>query len=405
MSVDVPFIPSARVRRIKPSPSVAAAGRARELKAAGRDIVDLTVGEPDFDTPQYVKDAAFAAIAAGETKYTAVNGTPALRGAISSWHRRVTGHDAADARITIGGGAKQVIFLALMASVDAGDEVVVPTPYWVSYPDMVLANEGTPVILPCGQENGFKIDPAALEAAITPKTRWLVFNAPGNPAGAGYSRAELAAILDVLRRHPRVMVLADEIYDSIWFGDTPFVSIAAVDPAMADRILLVNGVSKSHAMTGWRMGWGIGAPDLVKAINTLQSQMSSCPSSISQAATVAALNGPDDFIVSCVAEYKRRRDSVVARLRAVPGLECVSPSGAFYLFPRCAGLIGKRKPDGGVIANDLDFVRYLLEAEGVAAIHGTAYGQAPHFRLSFAASQAVLDEACARIARACAALT
>lgn len=405
MSVDVPFMPSARVRRIKPSPSVAAAGRARELKAEGRDIVDLTVGEPDFDTPQYVKDAAFAAIAAGETKYTAVNGTPALRGAISSWHRRVTGRDAADARITIGGGAKQVIFLALMASVDAGDEVIVPTPYWVSYPDMVLANEGTPVILPCSQEHGFKIDPVALEAAITPKTRWLVFNAPGNPAGAGYSRAELAAILDVLRRHPRVMVLADEIYDSIWFGDTPFVSIAAVDPAMADRILLINGVSKSHAMTGWRMGWGVGAPDLVKAINTLQSQMSSCPSSISQAATVAALNGPDDFIVSCVAEYKRRRDSVVARLRAVPGLECVSPSGAFYLFPRCAGLIGKRKPDGGVIANDLDFVRYLLEAEGVATIHGAAYGQAPHFRLSFATSQAVLDEACTRIARACAALT
>jgi aspartate aminotransferase len=269
---------------------------------------------------------------------------------------------------------------------------------------MVLANEGTPVLLPCGQESGFKIDPVALEAAITPKTRWLVFNAPGNPAGAGYSRDELAAILEVVARHPQVMVLADEIYDSVWFSEAPFVSIAAVDPAMEDRILLVNGVSKSHAMTGWRMGWGIGAPDLVKAINTLQSQMSSCPSSISQAATVAALNGPDDFIRTCAAEYRRRRDVVVDRLRAVPGLECVSPSGAFYLFPRCAGLISKRTPSGAVIADDLDFVRYLLDAEGVATVHGGAYGLSPHFRMSFATSQAVLDEACIRIARACRAL-
>jgi aspartate aminotransferase len=405
MTAAFTFEPSDRVRRIKPSPSVAAAARARELKAAGRDIVDLTVGEPDFDTPQHVKDAAMAAIAAGATKYTAVNGTPALRGAISGWYRRLVGRACDDARITIGGGAKQVIFLALMASIGAGDEVIVPAPFWVSYPDMVLANEGTPILLPCGQETGFKIDPTALEAAITPKTRWLVFNAPGNPAGAGYSRSELAAILEVVARHPRVMVLADEIYDSIWFGEAPFVSIASVDPSMADRILLVNGVSKSHAMTGWRMGWGIGAPDLVKAINTLQSQMSSCPSSISQAATVAALNGPDDFVRTCTAEYRRRRDIVVDRLRAIPGLECVSPSGAFYLFPRCAGLIGKRTPAGVVIADDLDFVRYLLDAEGVATVHGGAYGLSPHFRLSFATSQAVLDEACTRIARACRALT
>lgn len=405
MPNDASFRPSARVRRIKPSPSVAAAGRARELKAAGRDIVDLTVGEPDFDTPGHVKEAAVTAIASGETKYTAVNGTPALRAAISGWYRRLTGRNCTDGQITIGGGAKQVIFLALMASVDAGDEVIVPTPYWVSYPDMVLANEGTPVILKCTQETGFKIDPAVLDSLITPRTRWLVFNAPGNPAGAGYSRAELAAILEVLRRHPHVMVLADEIYGSIWFDDVPFVSIAAVDPAMEGRILLVNGVSKSHAMTGWRMGWAIGAPDLVTSINTLQSQMSSCPSSISQAATVAALNGPDDFTRSCVVEYRRRRDSVVARLQAIPGLECVSPSGAFYLFPRCAALLGKRTPVGGVISDDLEFVRYLLETEGVATIHGAAYGLASHFRLSFATSQAVLDDACTRIARACAALT
>jgi aspartate aminotransferase len=383
---------------------VAAATLARELKAAGRDIVDLTVGEPDFDTPAHVKEAAVAAIAAGETKYTAVNGTPALRAAIAGWHRRTVGRDCTEARITIGGGAKQVIFLALMASLDPGDEVIVPTPYWVSYPDMVLANDGTPVVLRCTQETGFKIDPTALESAITPRTRWLVFNAPGNPAGAGYSHADLAAILDVLRRHPRVMVLADEIYDTIWFDEEPFTSVAAVDPAMADRILLVNGVSKSHAMTGWRMGWGIGAPELIKAINTLQSQISSCPSSVSQAATVAALNGPDDFSRACVAEYRRRRDLTVARIREVPGLDCLSPSGAFYLFPRCAGLIGKRTPSGEMIANDLDVVRYLLEAEGVATVHGEAYGLSPHFRLSFATSQAVLDEACMRIARACAAL-
>lgn len=404
MPSNLPFRPSARVRRINPSPSVAAAARARELKAAGRDIVDLTVGEPDFDTPAHVKAAAVAAIAGGETKYTAVNGTPALRQAIAGWHRRVTGRGCAEARITIGGGAKQVIFLALMASVDPGDEVIVPTPYWVSYPDMVRANEGTPVILPCTQENGFKIDPLALEAAITPKTRWLVFNAPGNPAGSGYARAELAAIVEVLRRHPHVMVLADEIYDAIWFGETPFVSIAAIDAAMEDRILLVNGVSKSHAMTGWRMGWAIGSPDLVRAINTLQSQMSSCPSSISQAATVAALEGADDFVRACVTEYRNRRDSVVRKLNAIPGLECASPSGAFYLFPRCAGLIGRRTPTGEAIVDDLGFVRYLLEAEGVATIHGAAYGLAPHFRISFATGQAVLDEACIRIARACAAL-
>ncbi|MGL4496342.1 MAG: aspartate transaminase [Beijerinckiaceae bacterium] len=398
------FQPSSRVTRIKPSPSVAAAALARDLKAQGRDIVDLTVGEPDFDTPEDIREAGKSAIDRGETRYTAVNGTPALRKAIAATHARLTGQSCADNQITIGGGAKQVIFLAFMASLDAGDEVIIPAPYWVSYPDMVLANEGTPVIVASREADGFKAGPEAIENAITARTKWLVLNIPGNPSGASYSANEWQALAAMLRRHPHVRVLLDDIYDQVWFEDVPIARLLRIAPDLADRIFAVNGVSKTYAMTGWRIGWGIGEPALIGAINTLQSQMSSCPSSISQAAAAAALSGPQTFAAEASAVYRRRRDMAVKILSAVPGLTCLSPSGAFYLFPGCAGVIGKTTPSGQTIATDKDFVLYLLEHAGVATVHGAAYGLSPHFRLSIATSDAVLREGCERIARACAAL-
>ncbi|MGL4323806.1 MAG: aspartate transaminase [Beijerinckiaceae bacterium] len=398
------FIPAARVTRIKPSPSVAAAALARDLKAQGRDIIDLTVGEPDFDTPADVRAAGKAAIDRGETRYTAVNGTPALRKAIADNHNRLTGQPCPDNRITIGGGAKQVIFLAFMASLDAGDEVIIPAPYWVSYPDMVLANEGTPVIVLASEADGFKVSPEIIEKAITPRTKWLVLNIPGNPSGAAYSANEWQALANMLRRHPHVRVLLDDIYDQVWFDDMPITRVLVIAPDLADRILAVNGVSKTYAMTGWRIGWGIGEPALVMAMNTLQSQMSSCPSSISQAAAAAALSGPQTFADEASAVYKRRRDMAVTILRAAQGLTCVSPSGAFYLFPGCGGVIGKTTPSGKKIETDKDFVLYLLEHAGVATVHGAAYGLSPHFRLSIATSDDVLREGCERIARACAEL-
>ena len=400
----IPFVPASRVTRIKPSPSVAAAALARDLKAQGRDIVDLTVGEPDFDTPEPVRLAAKAAIDAGQTRYTAVNGTPALRDAIAAAHQRQTGRACPHSRITIGGGGKQVIFLAFMASLDAGDEVIIPAPYWVSYPDMVLANEGVPVIIPSSEAQGFKISPNALEQAITPRTKWLVLNVPGNPSGAAYGVDELQAMAAVLARHPHVRILTDDIYDQVWFEDAPIARLSVVAPELDDRIFAVNGVSKTYAMTGWRLGWGIGEPALIAAINTLQSQMSSCPSSVSQAATVAALTGPQSFPAEASAVYRRRRDMAVGLLRAVPELTCLAPSGAFYLFPGCEGAIGKTTPQGKRIADDRDFVLYLLESVGVATIHGGAYGLSPHFRLSIATSDAILREGCERIARAVAAL-
>jgi aspartate aminotransferase len=398
------FAPAARITRIKPSPSVAAAALARDLKAAGRDIVDLTVGEPDFDTPEHVREAAKAAIDAGQTRYTAVNGTPALRDAISAAHQRMTGKPCPHERITIGGGGKQVIFLAFMASLDAGDEVIIPAPYWVSYPDMVLANEGVPVIIPSSEAQGFKFAPEALERAITSRTKWLMLNVPGNPSGAAYDATELEAMAAVLRRHPHVRIMTDDIYDQVWFDDAPIARLAIVAPDLDDRIFSVNGVSKTYAMTGWRIGWGVGEPALVKAINTLQSQMSSCPSSISQAAAVAALNGPQAFPQESALVYKRRRDMAAAILRDALGLTCISPSGAFYLFPGCAGVIGKAAPGGRIIADDRDFVLHLLEHAGVATVHGGAYGLSPHFRLSIATSDVLLREGCERIARACATL-
>jgi aspartate aminotransferase len=398
------FVPASRVTRIKVSPSTAAAARARELKAAGRDIADLTVGEPDFDTPASVKAAAHTAIDRGETKYTAVNGTPALRKAIIGDFQKRLGMTYAENEICVGGGAKQILFLALMASVENGAEVIIPAPYWVSYPDMVIANDGTPVIVPCDEDAGFKLTAKALEAAITPKTLWVILNAPSNPTGASYSEDELKALGEVLLRHPHVMVLSDDIYDQVWFRDEPMKTLVAVVPALKDRVLLTNGVSKSYAMTGWRIGYGAGPASLIAAINKLQSQMSSCPSSISQAAAADALSGDQTFVSESVAIYKQRRDFACERLNAIPGLSCIVPDGAFYLYPSCAGVIGKKTPEGKLIENDRDFVLYLLDGVGVAALQGAAYGLSPYFRISFATSMEVIEDACDRIERAVKAL-
>ena len=398
------FVPASRVSRIKISPSTAASARARELKAAGRDIVDLTVGEPDFDTPENVKAAAHAAIDRGETKYTAVNGTPALRKAIISDYQRRLGLSYRDSEICVGGGAKQILFLALMASVENDAEVIIPAPYWVSYPDMVIANEGKPIIVECPQEKGFKLTPEALEAAITPKTLWLILNTPSNPTGAAYSRAELEALGEVLLRHPHVLVLSDDIYDQVWFEDEPTTTLVAAVPALKNRVLLTNGVSKSYAMTGWRIGYAAGPEPLVAAINKLQSQMSSCPSSVSQAAAAYALTADQTFVTESVKVYKDRRDYACARLNAIPGLSCLPPAGAFYLFPNCSGVIGRKTPEGKVIENDLDFVLYLLDGVGVAALQGAAYGLSPYFRLSIATSMEVIKAGCDRIETAVAAL-
>jgi aspartate aminotransferase len=389
-----------RVDRIRESPSIAAAARARALIAEGHDVLDLTVGEPDFDTPEHVKVAAIAAIRRGETKYTSVNGTPALREAIIGRLKRRTGIGYDDSEVTVGGGAKQIIYLALSATLDEGDEVIVPAPYWVSYPDMVLANDGTPVIVECPESDGFVLTPDALAAAITPRTRWVVLNMPGNPTGASYSPAQLRGLADVLLAHPHVAVLTDEIYDEIWFDDGEVSSIVAVEPGLADRVLVVNGVSKTYAMTGWRLGYAAGSAPLVAAINKLQGQTSSCPSSISQAAAVAALSGDQSPVREMVAIYRRRRDLAARLLNAIPGLSVTPPSGAFYLFPNCAGLIGRTTPEGAVLTCDADVVGYLLDAAKVASVHGGAYGLSPYFRISFATSEQVLEQACERISSA-----
>ena len=398
------FVPAARVQAIRESPSTQAAQRVRDLRAAGRTIVDLTVGEPDFDTPDHVKAAAVAAMDAGLTKYTPVNGIPALREAIAAKVLRRTGQAYGGNEIAVGGGAKQVIFLALMAGIDPGDEVIIPAPHWVSYPDMVAAHGGVPVVVPCGEADGFRLTPQALEAAITPRTRWLVLNAPGNPTGTLYTPDELAALAEVLDRHPRVVVLCDEIYDEITFTDRPATSLVSVAPRLRERILLVNGVSKTYAMTGWRLGWGLGDPGLIGAVNTLQSQSSSCPSSISQAAAVAALTGDDAFVRRSVAAYRERRDLIHGLLADVDGLAPVRPDGSFYLFVNCAGLLGRTTPDGATLTTDNDVVLFLLDHASVATIPGSAYGSSPYFRVSFAAAEPTLKDAAAAIGAAVATL-
>ncbi|MDQ0798726.1 aspartate transaminase [Arthrobacter sp. SLBN-112] len=398
------FVPASRVTRIKSSPSVAAAARVRELKAEGRRILDLTVGEPDFDTPQHIKDAAVAAIDRGETKYTSVTGTPELQKAILQTLHRKTGQQYTAGEITIGGGGKQVIFTAFMATLDPGDEVVIPAPYWVSYPDMVLANEGTPVIVSCGEDTGFKLTPEALAGALTEHTKWVILNTPSNPTGAVYSREELAGLAAVLKDHPAVYVLTDEIYDEIHFGEEPITSLVAVAPELKDRVLVTNGVSKAYAMTGWRLGYAGGPGPLVAAINKLQSQMSSCPSSISQAAAAAALTGDQAFVRESVDVYRERRDAAITGLNAVKGLQCTTPDGAFYAYVNCAGVIGKTTPDGRQITSDEDFTLYLLEAASVAVIQGSAYGLSPYFRISYATGLPVIEESIAAIEKAVTAL-
>ena len=386
--------------RVKPSATIAVTNKARELKAAGRDVIGLGAGEPDFDTPENIKAAAIKAITEGKTKYTAVDGIPELKDAIVAKFKRENGLTYTAAQVTVGTGGKQVLYNALMATVNPGDEVIIPTPYWVSYPDMVELAGGTPVIVEADKST-FKITAEALEAAITPKTKWFIFNSPSNPSGAAYSHAELKALTDVLVKHPHVWVMSDDMYEHLTYDGFKFATPAEVEPALYDRTLTVNGVSKAYAMTGWRIGYAAGPVSLIKAIATIQSQSTSNPCSIAQYAAVEALNGPQDFIPKNNDIFKARRDLVVSMLNQAKGLVCPVPEGAFYVFPSCAGTIGKTAPSGKVIATDEDFVTELLETEGVAVVHGSAFGLGPNFRISYATSTEALEEACMRIQRFC----
>ena len=393
-------VEAARMTRVHPSPSSVAAAKARELRDSGVKVLDLTVGEPDFDTPDNVKAAGIAAIERGDTKYTAVNGTAALRRAIIDRLRRVSGVEYTDAEISVGSGAKHVIFTALMATLSPGDEVLIPAPYWVSYPDMVVLNDGTPVIVRCPITDDFKLTPARLREGLTDRTRWLILNAPSNPSGAVYTRDELAALAAVLEEFPGVLVLTDEIYDEVFLGEGRCTGLLEVAPQLRDRVLLVNGVSKTYAMTGWRLGYCAGPKPLVAAINKLQSHMSSCPSSISQAAAAEALSGDQSFVATAAEQYRARRDLVASRINAIDGLRALAGDGAFYVFIDCSGVIGRRTPSGAVIDSDDAFVGYLLEQAGVATITGSAYGLSPFFRVSFATSEETLAAAMDAIADA-----
>jgi aspartate aminotransferase len=395
---------AARVRRIKPSPSTSAADRANELRRQGKSIMNLVVGEPDFDTPPHIRQAAAAAIERGATRYTLMAGTVELREAIVAKLERENGLRYAMNEIIATSGAKSAIYNAFAITLEPGDEVIIPAPYWVSYPDMVLACEGTPVTVACPESQGFKLAPAQLEAAITPRTRWLLINSPSNPTGASYTAAEYRALAEVLERHPHVMVMTDEIYEHIRFDGEALPRILSVAPALRDRTLIVNGVSKTYAMTGWRIGYAAGPVDLIKALDTLLSQSTGNCCSVSQAAAAAALNGDQGFVAESVAVYKQRRDRTLALINDIPGLNCATPPGAFYLYINCGGLIGKTTPEGKRLNEDGDVVMYLLESEGVAVVAGTAYGLSPYFRLSIATSIETLEEGCTRIARAVAAL-
>ena len=393
-----------RLSRIKPSPTLAVTAKVNELKAAGRDIIGLGAGEPDFDTPDFVKEAAYEAIKNGQTKYTTVNGTAELKQAIIEKFKRDNELTYTADQITVGTGGKQVLYNALMASVNPGDEVLIPAPYWVSYPDMTLLAEGTPVTIECSEENNFKLKPEDLEAAITPKTKWLIMNSPSNPTGGAYTWDEMKAITDVLMRHPHVYIMSDDMYEHIVYDGFKYCTPAQVEPALFDRTLTCNGVSKSYAMTGWRIGYAGGPADLIKAMSKIQSQSTSNPSSVSQAAALGALTGDQSFLIERNDAFKKRRDLVVGLLNEAEGLSCLTPEGAFYVYPSCAGVIGKTTPDGTVIESDADFITYLLESEGVACVHGSAFGLSPYFRISYATSEEVLTEACGRIQKACAAL-
>ena len=396
----MPFL-AARLSRVKPSATIAISAKANALKAQGRNIIALSFGEPDFDTPDNIKEAAIKAIRSGDTKYTAVDGTAKLKEAIVAKFKRENGLTYTTKQVTVGTGGKQVLYNAFMATLSAGDEVIIPAPYWVSYPDMVLLAEGTPVFVACTQETGFKMKAADLDKAITPKTKWVLLNSPSNPSGAAYTHAELRAITDVLVRHPHVWVLTDDMYEHLVYDDFKFATPAQIEPSLYNRTLTMNGVSKAYCMTGWRIGYAGGPEHLIKAMGDVQSQSTSNPCSISQAAAVEALNGTQDFIPKNNAVFKARRNLVVKMLNAAPGLDCHTPEGAFYVYPSCAGLIGATTPSGQTLKNDEDVCSYLLESQGVAVVHGAAFGLSPHFRVSYAAATEVLEEACRRIQKAC----
>ena len=398
------FAESAALRRVKPSATLAATDKARELARQGRDIISLSVGEPDFDTPDNVKEAGIKAIRDGKTKYTDTAGIPELKAAIVAKFERENGLAYKPGQVIVCPGGKAVLYNAFVASLSPGDEVVIPAPYWVSYPDMVLLAGGEPVSVPTRQEDGFKLKPEALEAAITPRTKWLLLNSPSNPTGAAYTRAELRALADVLLRHPHVWVLTDDMYEHLVFDDFEFTTIAQVEPALYERTLTMNGVSKAYAMTGWRIGYAAGPEPLIKAMVKVMTQTTSNACSISQWASVEALNGTQAFIKPHQKLFQERRDLVVSMLNQAKGLKCATPEGAFYVYPSCEGLIGKKAPSGRTIASDEDFVVELLEAEGANAVHGAAFGLSPFFRISYATANSVLEDACQRIQRFCAAV-
>jgi aspartate aminotransferase len=393
---------SATLSRVKPSATMATDQKARELKAQGRDIISLGAGEPDFDTPENIKEAAIRAIRGGKTKYTTVDGIPELKEAIAAKFARENGLSYKPSQVNVSPGGKPVIFNAMMATLNPGDEVIVPTPYWVSYPDMVLLAGGTPVFAPTTAASGFKLKPAELEAVITPRTRWLILNSPSNPSGAAYTRDELKALAEVLLRHPQVWILTDDMYEHLMFDDMTFWTIAQVEPALYERTLTMNGVSKAYAMTGWRIGYAAGPEPLIKLMAKVMSQSTSNPCSVSQYAAVEALSGTQDFIKPNAALFQKRRDLVVSMLNQASGLVCPTPEGAFYVYPSCEALIGRTAPSGRVIGSDKDFANELLETEGVAVVFGEAFGLSPFFRISYATSEKVLEDACGRIQRFCA---
>jgi aspartate aminotransferase len=392
---------AARLSKVKASPTFALIKLSAELKAAGKDVIGLSAGEPDFDTPDHIKAAAKKAMDEGKTKYTAVDGTPELKQAIIAKYNRDNQLDYKPSQITVASGGKQVIFNALVATVGVGDEVIIPTPYWVSYPDIVNLCEGTPVFVQGRADNGFKITPSELEAAITPRTKWFILNSPSNPSGAAYTRAELRGLADVLLKHPQVWILSDDIYEHLVYDGFQFSTMAQVEPKLYDRTLTMNGASKAYSMTGWRIGFAGGPEALIKKMGEIQGHSTSNPCSISQAAAVAALNGSHEFLNVWRAAYKKRRDMVVSMLNECEGISCLTPEGAFYVYPSCAGLIGRTTPDGKMLKTDEDVCAYFLESEGVAMVFGSAFGMSPNFRISYATSDKALEDACNRIKRAC----
>ena len=393
-------IVSNNLKRIKPSPTMAVTQKAKELKASGKDIIGLGAGEPDFDTPDNIKQAAIKAINDGDTKYTAVDGTPALKKAIIKKFKEENNLDYQIDQITVGTGGKQVIYNAMMATLNEGDEVIIPAPYWVSYPDIVLLAGGRPIILECNEKQGFKINPSELEKSITKKTKWIILNSPSNPTGACYSKEEIKEIGKVLEKHPHVFILSDDIYEHVTYGNFKFFTIAQIDN-LKERVLTMNGVSKAYSMTGWRIGYAAGPIDIIKAIAKIQSQSTSNPSSISQAAAVEALNGVQDFIKDRATSFQERRDFVVKTLNKIEGIECLNPDGAFYVFPSCKGLIGKKDSKGKEIKKDIDFVQSLLENNGIAVVQGSAFGLEGFFRISYATSMENLKMALEKITSFC----